>query len=299
MNFQNFIKTNTTMNKDFAVFILTHGRPTNVITLRSLKNCGYTGKVFLIIDDEDKKADEYFKIYGQEMVIQFNKKKYADECDECNNFDERRTITMARNACFDIAKNLGLTYFIQLDDDYTTFKYTIDNNLNYLTKKASIINLDLIFDIYLRFYKNINAKSLAFAQGGDFMGGPSSGVFEKKLARKCMNSFICSVDRPFKFIGAMNEDVNTYTTLGSRGDLFFTTYNIRLEQKATQSQAGGISDMYLKYGTYCKAFTTVINMPSSVKVSMLHSSNPRVHHKINWNNTVPKIISEEFKKQIT
>ena len=65
-----------------------------------------------------------------------------------------------------------------------------------------------------------------------------------------MNSFLCSTDRPFKFVGAMNEDVNTYTTLGSRGNLFFTFTSLQLDQKETQSQAGGITDMYLKYGTY-------------------------------------------------
>jgi len=149
----------------------------------------------------------------------------------------------------------------------------------------------------LEFYKSINCKSLAFSQGGDFIGGESSSVWKKQLARKCMNSFICSTERPFKFVGAMNEDVNTYTTLGSRGELFFTIPLIQLTQKQTQSQSGGITDMYLKYGTYCKSFTTVINMPSSVKVSYQPQMG-RLHHQISWKNTVPKIIDEKFKKQI-
>ena len=38
-------------------------------------------------------------------------------------------------------------------------------------------------------------------QGGDFIGGHQSGLWKKKLKRKAMNSFICSVNRPFKFIG--------------------------------------------------------------------------------------------------
>lgn len=54
--------------------------------------------------------------------------------------------------------------------------------------------------------------------------------------------------------------------------------------------------MYLKYGTYAKAFTTVMMMPSSVKVSMLPSKNSRLHHKITWENTVPVILSEDFRK---
>jgi hypothetical protein len=284
-------------NKDFAIFILTHGRPDNVITLATLKKVGYTGLVFFIIDNEDKKANEYYKNFGVERVKMFDKKKYADECDECNNFDERRTITMARNACFDIAKEIGVTYFMQLDDDYTTFRYTSDDKKEYRTDNKSIKNFDKLISFLLDFYKKTNALSLAIAQGGDFIGGTGSSVWKKKLARKCMNSFICSTERPFKFIGAMNEDVNTYTTLGSRGKLFLTVADLRLEQKRTQSQEGGISDMYLKYGTYCKAFTTVMNMPSSVKVAMMGVSDLRIHHKINWKYTVPKILSEELKKR--
>ncbi len=280
------------MIKDFAVFILTHGRPDNVITLDTLNRCGYTGKVFLVIDNEDKRADEYFERYGRNMVIQFDKKKYADECDECNNFDERRTITMARNASFDIAKQVGVKYFMQLDDDYNLFRFRFKNELGH---QGLIKNLNNVIDSLLKFYININALSVAISQGGDHIGGFSCTM----LKRKCMNSFLCSTDRPFKFVGAMNEDVNTYTTLGSRGALFFTYTSLQLEQKRTQSQAGGITDMYLKYGTYCKSFTTVMNMPSSVKVVMMSTSKSRLHHKISWNNTVPKIISETLRKTTT
>lgn len=283
------------MNKDFAIFILTHGRADNVITLDTLKKCGYTGKVFLVIDNEDKRADEYFERYGRKMVIQFDKKKYADECDECNNFDERRTITMARNASFDIAKQVGVKYFMQLDDDYTKFEYRFADKQNTKLLVRRVGDLNTVIKLHLAFYKKTTFKSIAFAQGGDFIGGVDGDYLLAK--RKCMNSFLCSTDRPFKFVGAMNEDVNTYTTLGSRGDLFLTVPLVSLTQKPTQQQAGGISDMYLKYGTYCKAFTTVMNMPSSVKVVMINTSNPRLHHKINWKNTVPKIISEELRKQ--
>lgn len=283
------------MNKDFAIFILTHGRADNVITLDTLKKCGYTGKVFLVIDNEDKRADEYFERYGRKMVIQFDKKKYADECDECNNFDERRTITMARNASFDIAKQVGVKYFMQLDDDYAKFEYRFADKQNTKLLVRRVGDLNTVIKLHLAFYKKTTFKSIAFAQGGDFIGGVDGDYLLAK--RKCMNSFLCSTDRPFKFVGAMNEDVNTYTTLGSRGDLFLTVPLVSLTQKPTQQQAGGISDMYLKYGTYCKAFTTVMNMPSSVKVVMMNTSNPRLHHKINWKNTVPKIISEELRKQ--
>lgn len=280
------------------VFILTHGRPDNVKTLSTLKKSGYTGKIYYIVDNEDKHIEAYKKNFGNEYVKVFNKKEMADIIDEGNNFDERRTITHARNACFIIAKELNIKYFIQLDDDYTAFDFRIDTES---TENCGAIKpikkLDIVFDMLLNYYISIPSLSIAFAQGGDFIGGINNGKGSYRFnKRKCMNSFICSTDRPFKFIGAMNEDVNTYTTEGCRGKLFLTIPFVSITQTATQSNKSGITDMYLRYGTYCKAFTTSMMQPSSVKVSMMNSTHQRIHHSIAWKNTTPMIVSQDYKK---
>lgn len=112
-----------------------------------------------------------------------------------------------------------------------------------------------------------------------------------------MNSFVCSTERPFKFIGRINEDVTTYTTLGSRGALFFTLPNACLHQLVTQQNKGGMTDAYLQSGTYIKSFYSVMYSPSCVKVHMMGDVNMRLHHQIKWANAVPKIIREELKKK--
>jgi len=286
------------MENKLVVFILTHGRPDNVKTLSTLKKSGYTGKIYYIVDNEDKHIEAYKKNFGNEYVKVFNKKEMADIIDEGNNFDERRTITHARNACFIIAKELNIKYFIQLDDDYTAFDFRIDTES---TENCGVIKpikkLDIVFDMLLNYYISIPSLSIAFAQGGDFIGGINNGKGSYRFnKRKCMNSFICSTDRPFKFIGAMNEDVNTYTTEGCRGKLFLTIPFVSITQTATQSNKSGITDMYLRYGTYCKAFTTSMMQPSSVKVSMMNSTHQRIHHSIAWKNTTPMIVSQYHKK---
>jgi hypothetical protein len=113
-----------------------------------------------------------------------------------------------------------------------------------------------------------------------------------------MNSFICATDRPFKFFGSTNEDVNAYATLGSRGDLFITVMKVALQQKQTQANAGGLTDIYKAFGTYVKSFYSVMCHPSSVKVYYLSGSKyDRIHHRVTWRNTVPVILSEEYKKR--
>ena len=115
--------------------------------------------------------------------------------------------------------------------------------------------------------------------------------------RKCMNSFICSTERRFTFNGRINEDVNTYTYLGSTGKLFLTIVNVALEQKQTQNNKGGMSDLYFNNGTYVKSFYTIMHQPSSVHIEMMKCRHPRLHHSIDWNTTVPVIIGEEYKKK--
>lgn len=280
-----------------TVFILTHGRPDNVKTLATLKKSGYTGKIYFIVDNEDKSIDKYQKKFGSENIKIFDKKFYADKIDEADNFDNRKVITHARNACFDIAKDLGIKYFIQLDDDYTAFHFRWISKDGKKLEFKNVDNLNFVLNQYLNFYLSTNFKTIAFAQGGDFIGGAGNQNAQKMpLMRKCMNSFLCSTDRPFNFIGSMNEDVNTYCILGSRGELFGTIPLVNLVQTATQSNKSGATDWFKQNGTYLKSFYTVMMHPSSVKVAMMHSNHVRIHHQIKWSTTVPMIISEKYKK---
>lgn len=283
-------------NNDFAVFILTHGRPDNVITTRTLKNRGYTGKIYYIVDDEDNTVDQYRKNFGEENVIVFDKTDIAQRFDEADNFNDRRAIFYARNACFDIARKLGITYFMELDDDYNHFCYRVDSNDGYVHKGTE--RLDDLFDALLDFYiKTPRVHSLCISQSGDFIGGANSNMFKKKITRKAMNSFICSTKRPFEFVGRVNEDVNTYTGQAAKGYLFLTIARVSLNQGTTQKNKGGMTEMYLDSGTYVKTFYSVMISPSSVRVSNMGDKNRRIHHKVLWNSAVPMIISEEHKKK--
>lgn len=286
------------MRSDFCVFILTHGRPDSVITDTSLRTAGYTGPIYYVVDDEDATVNRYRERYGDEWVVVFDKKRMADMIDESDNFDDRRTITHARNASFEIAKALGYKYFIELDDDYLFFEFRNDGNNQYVGNGSRVrTSMDEVLEALVRYFEKIPALSIAMAQGGDFIGGSNSRTaMTGKPLRKAMNSFICSVDRPFKFLSRMNEDVNTYLTHSARGGLFLTIPLVSLTQRATQGTSGGITETYKKYGTYVKSFYSVMYAPSAVKVSMLNSTNKRIHHKIRWKNAAPMIVREEVKK---
>ena len=95
------------MNKDFAVFILTDGRPDNVITYKNIRKQGYTGKIYIICSDDDKTLKQYKENYPDEIII-FSKDEYEGKFDIGDNFKDQRMVVYARNATWDIAKQLGL-----------------------------------------------------------------------------------------------------------------------------------------------------------------------------------------------
>jgi hypothetical protein len=264
---------------------MVHGRPDKMWTYNTLRKCGYSGKIFLVADNLDKTVNQYKDKYGDELLI-FDKEKASKEMDIGDNSKDLRSTLFAANKIFDLAKENGIKHFFIMCDDYYYFGYRYD------TGAKIIKNLDKVFDSMVDFYKSTTIKSIAFSQGGDHIGG-FSGI---KLKRKAMNSFLCSTDRPFKFMGRMNEDVTTYVNLGSKGDIFFTFTNLQLDQKDTQNEKKGLTELYKDNGTYVKSFFSVMYNPSNVKVSILNSNYSRIHHSIKWNNTAPCILDPKNKK---
>lgn len=293
------------MSKKLAVFILTHGRADRVYTYDALRKCGYTGRIYLMVDDEDKQIEDYRRLYGDQVIV-FCKQDAVDITDSGDNFKKRNSVVYARNWNFVVAKELGLDYFWQLDDDYShseadgAFGYATDNEGNYITRNNHIENLDKVLSVLVDFAESTKAHSVAFSQGGDFIGG-ANGTFVKKIqkgefSRKVMNSFLFCVDRPVKFMGRINEDVNMYVEYGRRGYLFVTVPRLRLWQKETQQNAGGLTDIYLDLGTYVKSFYSVMYAPSCVKVADMGRNDRRIHHQISWKNAVPMILDESVRK---
>lgn len=278
----------------FAAFILTHGRPNDIYTYRSLQEAGYTGKIYFVIDNEDKTEDEYRRLFGSENVIQFDKAAIGETFDIADTRTDRRAIVYARNASFEIAKQLGLEYFIQLDDDYTSFMFRwADGDV---LKHSMIKNMDEVLEAMIQFIDDTGTDTFAMAQGGDFIGGVEGSAVHRPLMRKAMNSFIFRTDSDLRFKGRMNEDVNIYVGEGMRGRLIFTTTAVMLTQRPTQGTAGGMTEMYLETGTYMKSMYTVMMCPSCVTVRQMGPSNPRLHHSVRWDNAVPKIISDRYRK---
>jgi len=280
---------------DFAVIIPTHGRYDRVYTVGSLRKCGYTGPIYLLCDDEDDQLNLYKKKYGK-MVLVFSKDDYAGKFDKMDNFGNKACVVYARNAMWDAAKSVGLKYFSVADDDYTAIQYRITPSGGYYGKITR--NADALFCAYIDFMRESGVDTICFAQGGDYIGGADNQKVKDgfKHKRKMMNWYFFDVDKPIEFKGTINEDLTSSVTHGVTGSVILTSYMNSITQKETQSNAGGLTDIYLELGTYVKSFYSVIAAPSCVKVAAMGVSSLRLHHEITWKNAVPKIIRQEQKK---
>ena len=279
-------------NSDYAVIIPTHGRYDRVFTIDSLRKSGYTGDIYLLCDDEDKQLYQYKEKYGDKVIV-FSKDEYIGKFDKMDNFGNKACVVYARNAMWDAAKKLGLKFFIVADDDYTMYRFRIDNKQCYRTN-IQIKNIDAVFNAYFDFLKISNIDTVCFAQDGDYIGGFSNSKISGgyKPYRKMMNLYFFNVDKPLEFKGTINEDLTSSVTEGVLGKKILTCMITSLLQKETQSNAGGLTEIYLELGTYVKSFYSVMAAPSCIKVALMGDKQMRLHHAVTWKNAVPKIIRE-------
>ena len=287
-----------TVRSDFAVFLLSHGRPEFLAenTLANLLESGYSGRWYVLLSSDDPTIEEYRSMFGAERILVFEKRE--DRADLADAGGSKGVVVYARNAAVDAARDLGLTYLLELDDDYTYFRYRWPDLLENRMHSATTTRIDEIFEAMLDFLDDSGAAIVALAQGGDYMGGRDNSVVRDRLWRKAMNALFMRVDRAPTFVGRINEDVNTYVSRGAVGDLFLTVSDFALNQAPTQSTGGGMSAAYSALGTYVKSFYTVLYAPSAVKVSAMGRVFYRLHHLVDWNSAVPKVVSGRYRRPL-
>lgn len=283
------------MIDDFCIFILSHDRAGEIDTIQTLERHDYSGDWYIVIHhEEDKQA--YYEEYGKDRVVFYDDDIVADQLDCGDNFSKRNTITFSRYKCFELARELGYDYFMELDDDFNAFQWRFNEDFEY-EANSSGYKLDAYIVAAIEYVKRSGIDTLCMAQGGDFIGGSENQFAQRvETKRKAMNSFLCRANEPFEFLGTMNEDVNTYIRKQQLGKIFLTTNVCSLDQADTQSKDGGITDLYLEMGTYVKSMYTVMYNPSCTSLNKIRGpSSERIHHRINWKSAVPKILPESAK----
>ena len=275
------------MKKDFAVFILSHRRAKQQITLNSLFEAGYTGEWYIIVDDTDEQLSEYLDLYGEHIIV-FSKENMLKSVDTMTSTKELRSVLYARHYCWIAAKEKGLRYFGQFDDDLSKFSYKyIDNDGKLQNKK--IKNIDAIFEALIEFLLNEEISSVNIPAQGAYFGGKMP-----EMKWNINQSFLAKVETQVPFVGILNEDINAVLIGAKSGKLSLEQYFVCKTDKKRGSNSGGLKNLYDATGEYERAFYTVICAPDCAKIKI--KSNNKVIVTIKRENAFPKLINERWKK---
>lgn len=277
------------MRSDFAVLILTHGRAHDQVTFHELEKRGYTGKVYLVIDDLDEQREEYERLYGDSVIV-FDKREYAKRVDTMTTKDELRSVVFARNAAYDIAADLGLSYFAMFDDDFSsfTFRYVKGGKL----VSAPVTDFDALFKSMVAFLEVSGVTSLNIASGGALIGGVQ-GAYGKGMGWSISGACVVNATDRMRFIGILNEDVNA-TLLGANGGkAILEIYSVTKGTPQRGTNDGGLRELYDENRQYVREFYSMLVHPSGMKLIVSKDSASLRKSKA---FLYPKIISGRWKK---
>lgn len=282
------------MTNKFAIFITTHGRADNQITLNTFKALGYTGDWYLVIDDTDTQRDAYIENYGEEHIIIFNKCAYIELTDVCNVVPQPKAVVFARNAVEDIAVYLGYKYFMVVDDDVTRLRlrYEMCGSL----KSANLTNcIDQILDGAVQFMEDSGVACVTFGFTNTYRGGAAAVEKFTSRNRLCAELFIRNADKPIKWRANFVEDLITSIDAGVSGNVWLQFIPIQLELCMSEgAMSGGMSDAYNQTGRFKFYSMPSIIYPNCISVEF-DGTKWRTRTKAEY--SVPKIISSRYRKE--
>ena len=282
------------MTKKFAVFILTHGRPHNQLTVKSLQDVGYTGEWYLVVDDQDDTFDEYVTEWGADRVIVFHKDHFIKHTDTGLSVPVPKFAVFARNAIEFIAHSMGYKTFMMLDDDITKLRIRLPEGDSL---KSFQINgqFDAIIESSVNYVLECDIACMGLGFCNLYIGGVENFNKENPRQRLCAEAFIRNTSHPILWRLNMVEDLITSIDAAMRGEVWFQFLPIQCEIKMSEGVVdGGNSDVYRQLGMYRISFMPVIAYPSSNAVRL---------GKKSWASTtspdkcIPKIISSRYRKE--
>ena len=268
------------------VVIPSKGRP----QCRTASLCKENSLPFIILcGDDDEALPEYRELWGDRVLVfdWYEQVKVTDPMDGFG-FDTMASgACPVRNATAEISRRRGERRHWQLDDDYTGFYglnaegtknvrldgAELHRRMELIAGHADRCGLgncgfppstrEVVPDHALTFGRRVfNAHNL-----------PSGGeLFEPWVAR-------------------MNDDLINAINSWRHGRPEYSVRFMEMAMPATQSEDGGLSELYRDEGTVRKTAYAVMACPAAVKLIQKFG---RYHHRANWQRIAPKLVSDGY-----
>ena len=282
------------MRDDFAIFILTHGRAEKQVTYKALRDAGYTGKVYFVIDNLDEQGEKYKELYGDNVIV-FDKEKEYSKTDTFTCEKNLLAVVYARNACFEIAKSVGVKWFINCDDDIISFFYRVpvDGKLT----SVKIKRMDDLIESFIEFMSCSGVECMSIAANGIYVAGAANG----KVVDGCQWSFahfyMFNAESELRFKSIWLEDLIFSISKQKLGYKMLSTTLVSQVlpslEAVQKNQKGGMRDNYESSSNWINEFTPLITAPDCLKMVR---KDGRWKSRKSKDNFMVKYVSDRWKK---
>jgi hypothetical protein len=271
------------------IFIPSYKRAKELKTIKFLNKIGYDmQKVHVVIDNETPDIEDYkekAKKNGFNLFI-FDINEARRRYDFVHRKSpSRRAAGMARNMFYDIAKGMGIEVYCVMDDDTKVFAIRPNQHYERLANGDDVIKA---FDAIAEFIKKYHIGLFGLPQVGDIF----VNFTDKLIHYKVMNCSFYNVKYIYRGErGLHDDDTSQFVTILNdglfTGSLFGAIY---LDQTMSATAEGGLTEIYNETKLFSKAIICPIQLPSCIHAEKQKKIGGRLHHRINYNFLVPKIL---------
>lgn len=276
--------------------ICTHGRPNAQHTLKTLRASGYTGKVILIVDDEDDTVGELVQnnCGNNTEFMTFCKQNYIDKSDTGTNENQRKCILYAKNFCECLAQNIELDAFVIADDDILNFRFRYPEEGSLKSQKV-LSTMDEVMDAYYKVMLDCDMVATGFGFTQFYFSGSDSFSSDNIQKYRVPYNFVFrNAKHRVDWMSWFGEDIITAVYYGRVGQLWTALPYVQQEIVALASASGGMKDTYDGNSSARLAMQNVMYLPAELKA---YNYKGKYMASIKREASFPKIISSSFKKQ--
>jgi hypothetical protein len=197
----------------------------------------------------------------------------------------RRSGGQARNMFYEIARKEKISFYLVMDDDTNTFQ---TRPFSVYIEISQIEDVIKVFDAIKEFMQRQKIGCFGLSQTGDLFMRTDTRLLRKKVMN---TTFINS-----KFIyrgekGVQDNDTSQFVGIMNEG--YFTgslISGIVLQQVASASAKGGLTDLYNELKLLNKSLVVPIQFPSCVFAEKQVMNGNRLHHKIRYRYLAPCLM---------
>ncbi len=274
-----------------AIFIISHNRADRVETYDTLRNAGYTGQIYVVIDDEDPQKCKYVDRFGKECIV-FRKEHFMEITDTISQEKKKSSPVYARNFVEFEASKLGIDAFGMFDDDVKNLRYRWVEDGK--AKSLGITkNLDIVIDTYMDYMVKCDMAAVSFANVMLYVGGVD-GIEHRIIGNREMYQIhFRNAKFPVEWKSNINNDTITELLYSRRGYHYWSLPFIVYDSPKMNTLPGGMKAVYDSLSEFDRAFMATISVPSVC--SPVVSKN---HIVIGRNKKVayPVVVSQRYKR---